>query len=280
MSLAPFSVYDHVSFQSALNTWIQVLKERDNKFSLRWLAKRVGLKSHTFILRVSQGEKPPNDSLVAKLAEFMQLTVDEEIYLHALAGLARARKMQERDFFSEKIHSIRRTSRDKLMDLSEFDSISSWYHLALLEVLALKDFRSDSEWIQQRLIASVTTSQIEEGLSRLKVLGLIEEQDGKLVRTGANDFNTPHNVPSMAIRRFHAQMMDRAKESLDLVSVEQRCFLSRTITFNQSKVGEVAQMMLEFRNRFQNLFQKETGNSVYHLSLQFFPLTKAEIAST
>ena len=51
------SVYKHKNFASLLLALLEWQKGVNPKFSLRWTAKRLGLKSHTFVLKLTQGER-------------------------------------------------------------------------------------------------------------------------------------------------------------------------------------------------------------------------------
>jgi hypothetical protein len=53
-----------------------------------------------------------------------------------------------------------------------------------------------------------------------------------------------HSIPSAAIRGFHAEMLDKAKEALNGVPVEQRFFFGHTMPFDATKLREAVNLMV------------------------------------
>jgi len=268
----PF-VFDYQTFAELLVAWTDWLKETNAKFSIRWAAKRMGLKSHAHLLRLVSGEKYPSDELLNRLAALMDLTVDEFAFVRALAELSRTKRPDERAFILDKIESLKRTVPDALLQLDAFELIAHWYHLAIFEMTVLPDFQSDPEWIATRLGGSVSTEMVVDSLTRLEKLGLICRSRDKFVRA-VDQFNTTHNIPSVAIRTFHAEMLEKARLALNEVPVNLRCFFGHTMPFDTQKLEQASNLLIEFRGRFHKLMEGGEPDSIYHLGLQFVPLTK------
>ena len=271
------NIYDFNQFHTLLDSFFKWLKQANPKASMRWIAKRLDLKSHTYIVRLTRGEKFPSDPLFAKIAKIFNWTVDEFAFARALLGHNSATTHDERDFFLAKIEDLRREVPARLLQLDEFESISKWYHLAIFELSSVKGFSSDPEWIAHRLGHAISAETVDESLRRLCRLGLLREVKGVGYERAVSAFTTSNNIPNGAIRSFHSQMLDRAKESLDSVPMSHRFVFGHTIPIAASKLPDAQQLIIEFRARFHKLMESSEADSVYHLAIQFFPLTVPEI---
>lgn len=259
-----------------MSSSLEWLKTANPKASLRWTAKRLGLKSHTFLLRLTSGEKVPTDELFTKLAALFTWSVDEYAYAKALLGLSVATKPDERDFFLRKLDDLRREVPGVLLQLDAFESIAHWYHLAVFELSGLATFCGDPEWIVERLGNAISVDLARESLDRLLRLGLLRKANDGRIERAVRAFTTINNVPSSAIRTFHSQMLDRAREAMEVVPVDKRCFFGHTMPIEQSKLAQAQELIIEFRARFDKLMESKEADSVYHLAIQLIPLTRVQ----
>lgn len=250
------------------------MRDKNAKYSLRWIAKRLNLKSHAHLARIAKGEKSPTDDLIALISSMSELTVDEFYYVKALAALKRARNEQERAYFLEKLEELRQDIPDVLVKLDHFELIARWYHLAIFELISLTNFKSDPKWISEQLLGDVSVETVIDSLARLERLGFIKkDQNGRWQRL-ALGFNTPTDIPSSTIRRFHEELLDKSKDMLDAIPVEERLFYSLTMPVDVKQIEEAKKIMIEFRTKFEAHLRSESPNAVYHLGMQFFPLSQ------
>lgn len=77
-----------------------------------------------------------------------------------------------------------------------------------------------------------------------------------------------------SIRNFHRQMLSNAEKTLEAVPQTERLFMSQTFRFHPERLAEAEELITEFRRKFQVLLAKEDETEVYHLAIQFFPLTR------
>lgn len=269
-------VYDFEEFHELFRASVDWYKANDRRVSLRWLAQRLELKSHTFLMRIASGSKAPTDELLAKIAGVFDWSIDEFVYAKVLVGLKRATTIEEKEFFTQKRLDIRKESANVMLQLDAFELISHWYSLAIFELVHLKEFNSDPAWIAGKLGRSVTEEMVIETIERLVRLGLLKRLDNGLLQRAIDSFTTPHNIPSVALRRFHSQLLDLAKDSLESVPYQKRFLFGHTLPFHSEKLADAQHLIVEFRERFHNLMKDDQRpDSVYQLGIQFFPLTES-----
>lgn len=162
------------------------------------------------------------------------------------------------------------------VSLDDFNTISDWYHFAILEMTFISDFKSDPKWIAKRL--GISVHEANDAIDRLKRLELLVESDGKLTKSDKN-LATPTDHVSRAIRKRHKQILDRAKEALDEVEISERDFTSITMAIDPNKIELAKEKIKKFRRELSSVLEKGNPKEVYELSIQFFPLTQSRSKS-
>lgn len=270
------SVYVFPDFASLFSAYIEWMKHVNKRFSWRWLAKRLQLKSHTHALNFANGSKTPSDEMLVKISDLFGFTIDEYVYAKLLIGLQHAKNDSERTFYRAKLAETKRANPLPALNIEAFSTIAQWYCLVIFEMVALPSFRADPAWIAARLSHPVPEKIIEEALAQLVKLGMLKHDDsGRMVRAVDGIFTT-HNIPSPAIALFHEQMLDLGKHALKAIPVNQRLFLSYTMPFDSQRIEEAQNLLVEFRARFAQLLEGGKADSIYHLALNFFPTSKPE----
>ena len=159
------------------------------------------------------------------------------------------------------------------LSIDQFQVIADWYHYGILELSKTRDFQSNEEWISKRLeITPVLAHAAIERLIRLKLLG----RSDKGILTAINQYVAgPDGIPSEAVRAFHTQIMEKAKNSIQKQSVQERDLSSLVLAFDPKKLDEARAMIKDFRRKFAATFGT-TGEceNVYCISVQFFNLEK------
>ena len=69
-------------------------------------------------------------------------------------------------------------------------------------------------------------------------------------------------------------MLDRAREALTDVPTTERLFFGQTLAFDRTRLAEAQSLIVEFRARFHKLMEGGKADGVYHLAVQFLPLTR------
>ncbi len=161
----------------------------------------------------------------------------------------------------------------RLLDEDEFAFIADWYHFAILSLGKLRQNSSDAAWIARRL--GITPIEALDGFRRLSRLGLVERKGAGFRQTGL-PLRTSNQVPSRAIRQYHKQNLDLAKEKIDAVPLEERDFSSITMASNSTQLKKAGKLIEEFKQRLSRFLEEGEPEEVYTLAVQLFPVTTQE----
>lgn len=198
--------------------------------------------------------------------------IEAQLFYHAVE-YSQATAEEQRTELKEKILrlSTRQVSRESNISDEEFSSIAEWYHVALMQ-LALKapiDSKQAAEYF------GIAIDQAKLALNRLVRLGFMQKQ-GEWYRR-LKQLVTTTDIPSLAIRQFHLQMLEKAKIAIFNQPVKKRYLSSVTLRISRAQLDEYKKIIDETEDRLMELskkFEDEPDNEVYHFSSQLFSLKK------
>lgn len=165
------------------------------------------------------------------------------------------------------------SSDDKkvLLEESHYKIIAEWEHYALLELFNLSCFKANLEEIAKKLDLTPTRAKVV--VDNLLVAGLIVQcADGTYSKV-FDDVKTTEDIKSQALRDSHIETLEMGKTKLDL-DIHIRDFSSSTVAIRMSKIPEAKKIIREFRKKIIALSQEESGEEIFQLAVQFYPLTK------
>ena len=129
--------------------------------------------------------------------------------------------------------------------------------------------RVSAEEISRRLGISATEAQFS--LRALERHGLIRLEGEAPVA------EETYVVPAMstsAIRKFHAQMLAKARDAIEGQPVAKRDLRGLTLAFDSRKKEEASAAIKAFMKKFEKRFGGGRADVVYQLTLAFFSLEK------
>lgn len=156
------------------------------------------------------------------------------------------------------------------ISIDSFYIISDWYHFAILSLIDTRDFQNDPKWISKRLGISLVDART--ALDRLQRVHVIKLENGHYVKTSKN-MTTGLDIASVAIRRYHWQMLYKTIAALDDVSVENRDITSTTMAIDPAKIPAVKKMIQQFHRQLCAFLEADKGTEVYALNVQLVPIT-------
>lgn len=162
-----------------------------------------------------------------------------------------------------------------LLKLDSFSVISDWYHFAILDLTLLKTFKNDVKWIAQKL--SIQPFEALTAIERLKRLGMLIEEKGRLTKGQGFYTNYSEGVTSAALKEYQRQVIKKALHSVDNCPQDRKDITSMTIAVNSKRLKEAKEKIKIFRRDLCAFLEEGEGDSVFHLALQLYPVTDIEI---
>ncbi len=155
-----------------------------------------------------------------------------------------------------------------------FSMVADSLHFALISLLRIEGIeRLDAGELARRMRRS--RKDVEIALERLVHLGFVTPvPDGQGYRCAEEHARTSDGVPSAAIRRAHAEGLERAREALLGLPVESRDFSSVTLPCAPARLAEIRERIRAFQDSLIREFETTASTAeVFRLQMQMFPLS-------
>ncbi|MFY7991862.1 MAG: DUF4423 domain-containing protein [Bacteriovoracaceae bacterium] len=268
-------LFKFLDYRDFLRQHIEDKKKAAPQWSLAVWSRSLGLSSTSSLTKVLNGEREPGEKITHSLVSYFKFDHKEEIYFKDFVRLSKIKSDPRlKSVLIKEMGKLSPSEMIRLLDDKTFSIIKDWYCLAIREMLRLKDFQENPQWIAKRLAFSVSEEQIKKTLHILLQQGMIvRDAEGKL-QIGEGSLQTRNDKVSEAIQSYHTQMLEKAKEALLTQHILEREFTAETITINQSQIPEAKELIRKFKADFARLFEEAQGDQTYQMQIQFFSLTK------
>ncbi len=262
----------YASYHDLLSEEFEKRRQMNESYSLRAYARDLGLAAPRLsqILNKKQGLSVTSAEAVAKK---LRLNHEKTQWFCSNVGSLHSRSSKQRLRFQKKALEYKSASRVlSEIQLEYFKVISDWYHFAILELTYLDDFQNDNKWMAE--ILGIEEKEVESAIKRLKNLELLEESEGKLVDK-FKFLETPNDIPSLSLKKFHTQLLKKANIALYEQNVEEREISSNIFAVDKKRLPELKERLRDFRREFDmDVSKHENKNAVYCLGIQFFDITR------
>jgi uncharacterized protein (TIGR02147 family) len=246
---------------------------RNPSYSLRGFARNLGV-SHAYLSMILGGKRRIPEH---RAIQFSQLAGLNEAEAAAFVSACRAAVLKPAKGAAKPSSPSPATGRPNdyfRLQLDQFRVLSEWYHLAILDLTLLYNFKPDALWIARRL--GLKRSEVTKAIARLERLGMLSVAETEWQKKHPK-LEIPTYRPDEAIRRFHLQMIQKGMEAA--LSDKQEDFEARDITgtimpLNPARLAEAKARIRRFRRSLLNYVTQGKCTELYQLNVQYFPLTR------
>ena len=267
-------VLQYTNYRVYLRDYYEFKKKTVPAFSLRFFAEKAGLSSHAHLKLTIDGKRNITKNTVVKLIHGLGLQNQRATYFESLVFFNQAQTDADKQVYYAQL--LKASPRSKLhkMEQAQFRIFREWHHSAILEMVALKDFRPIPDWISKRLGGLVTPAQVTESLKLLVELGL-------LVKT-ANGFRqrdplitTDDEVQNMMVKMYHLQMLKLSATMLSDLPAHQRDISALTFSIRREDFPNLKKHLQLMRKELLD-FSAKAGEAedVVQINIQLYPLTR------
>lgn len=267
-------VLQYTNYRVYLRDYYEFKKKTVPAFSLRFFAEKAGLSSHAHLKLTIDGKRNITKNTVVKLIHGLGLDGQRAAYFESLVFFNQAQTDADKQVYYAQL--LKASPRSKLhkMDAAQFRIFREWHHSAILEMVALKDFRPIPDWISKRLGGLITPVQVTESLKLLVELGL-------LVKT-ANGFRqrdplitTDDEVQDMMVKMYHLQMLKLSADMLSTLPGPQRDVSALTFSIKREDFPNLKKHLQLMRKELLDFSAKAgEGEDVVQINIQLYPLTR------
>lgn len=270
------SVFDFQDYRRFLKEWLFWKKQVQPGYSATIFARKAGIKAHTLLGMVIRGERNLSFETIRHFGKGVGLSQPELSYLEKLVLFNQARTSEDKAHYFKSLFSSARGQTKDIRNLRDHaDYFAHWYVVAIRELVVLKDFNPDPEWISRKLKRKVTRKQAQEAWETVVRLGLVEQIDGVFRMTDQRiDVDTGH--ANFVLRKFHREYLRRAEEAIDGEPIHERELSSITLAVSPEDLAAIRTQVKEFRRKLHESFPSTdaTKTDLIAVNLQMLTLTQ------
>jgi uncharacterized protein (TIGR02147 family) len=266
-------VLEHTNYRSFLRAELAERIGRNPAYSLRAFARQIGISAPSLSLLLNEKQNfSPTAALRA--ATRIGLSGIESEYFCQLVNFETTKSPELKAAVLAKLSVLNPKRQLTELSVDRFKSISDWYHVALLEMTEIQGADFSPRALAKRL--GIAPVEVEAALERLQRLELIEEIPGSKgsYRKVKRRHVAKSMVPSEAIRKFHRQMLEKAMDSIEGQTPEERVIGTEMFSIASEHIEEARKLRDEFFAKMAELSERPgRKNDVYGVGLQFYRVT-------
>lgn len=251
--------------------------KRNPRYSLRSFSKTLDLSS-SFVSKLLTGKRPLTEGTFDKISTKLSLNPEVTTYYRNIefANHLNNRRGKWNALLEAEDSLIDEQSKYKAISMDQFSFIADWYHFAILELLTIDGFTVNPNYISSQL--GITPLEAQHALDRLLRLGFIhvkKTRKGVQVFVSENHSTVGRAIATAATKKQQENFLKMAIDALRDIPIEQRSQSSMTMAIPKIRLKEAEKMICDFRRNMTSLLQRKgRRDSVYQLSISFYPLTK------
>ena len=267
-------VLQYTNYRVYLRDYYEFKKKTVPAFSLRFFAEKAGLSSHAHLKLTIDGKRNITKNTVVKLIHGLGLDGQRAAYFESLVFFNQAQTDADKQVYYAQLLQASPRSKLHKMEKAQFRIFREWHHSAILEMVALKDFRPIPDWISKRLGSLITPAQVTESLKLLVELRL-------LVKT-ANGYRqrdplitTDDEVQDLMVKMYHLQMLKLSADMLSALPGPQRDVSALTFSIKREDFPNLKKHLQLMRKELLDFSAKAgEGEDVVQINIQLYPLTR------
>ncbi len=272
------TIFSYEDYRTFLADYYETKKAEDAPFSYRLFSTKAGFGNKGFLYNVIQGRRNLSKPSIVRLAQAMELTRPEANYFEDMVFFGQAKNFRDREHFFNRMSTARVKSPEgitaKKLREDQFTYFSDWYNVVIRSVIELCPFASDFKWLAKMVRPNITPKQAQEAVELLERLGLIEKTQDGVYRLLDKTVTTGPQVVSLAVQRFHLDMMDRAAEAVRNLPKEKRNVSALTVGISKESYAKICELILACQNEILDVArQDDKADQVYQINFHFFPIS-------
>jgi len=271
------NVFEYSDYRAYLKDFYRQKKLKNPQFSYRSFALRAKITSPNYLKLVIDGQRRITDKYLNNFIRGLGLEKLEIEYFKNLVSYTDCdSSADDKKHYLDQIIKLRSRTQKQAsqVDGTMTEFLKHWYICVVRELTLLADFQDDPKWVAQRMGNRITTKQAKEALDCLKKLQIIQLGEAGYKPSEALLTTGDESEHKLIVRRLHYQFASLSMASILNTIPEDRETSGLTIAISKRRLPAVKNLIRDFRQNLNKVLTTEDGNDeVYHLALNFFPLS-------
>lgn len=248
------------------------LLSQDKKFSLRYLARKVGFKSHSAVAALLSGKKCFLPQHVDSFAVVLKMNDEEEALFRCMVMLRAARNKDESVFYENRLKNLQQRGQNvsTVVNSPKQDQLlRSWIHGFLVTALKIYDTREDLLSLGGHLVKVVSPEEISIALDTLIQSDAVRvEENGKL-RAVADIFRSQPDRQNLTLGQYQKSVFQLLVDLIDKQERDRRTYKAAMVCVPKGCIPLIRDHFEKWLNQlvqdFQFFKQPENGDATLAL---------------
>jgi uncharacterized protein (TIGR02147 family) len=269
------SIFEFTDYREYLKAYFEDGKKTEQKFSHRWLSRKLGLSTPNLVLLVMQGKRNLTPTVRYRLSEVLKHTRKEARYFEHMVSFVQAKTHDERNMHYATMLELKSSIKTAPLEKQQYEYYTNWYNPVIRELVVSPDFSGDFKTLARKVSPSITQKQARRSVELLLDLGLIKKTGKRYIQTEPL-VSTGPVVNSIAVTNFHRKTALLAAESFDRHVRQERTITSCTVTLSENHFQMLKKEIADLRKKALELAEEPISpNRVYQMNMQLFPVSKS-----
>jgi uncharacterized protein (TIGR02147 family) len=271
------NIFRHHDYREYLKDWLAYNQASQSNKSLRSIALEAGVSVSNFSMILS-GSRKLSSRILKRLVPTLKLSRREVEYLEVMFAIGDAANQEERATGLGRLNRFKAYRQQNQKDSEVFRYLTHWYYVAIREMSALPGFQADARWVRSHLGYPVALQEVDAALKFLLKHGYIERNPAGSVVPPSKQLDCLGGIYKTALIQFHREMLATAGRSIDQYAPEDRNIVGYTLAVDADRRARINHLIEQTYERIRAIAQETSGreDSIYHVELGFFPLTKVK----
>jgi uncharacterized protein (TIGR02147 family) len=264
-------IFEFLDYRTFLDDFLEYKQKQLPYFSLRYVSSKLGV-TPSFFVKILKGTRNISNEHALKLAEILKFSKPQNEYFQLLVQYNQAKGHEEKKIHLEKIISRRHLSIGELSK-DQYKFYSQWYYPVIRELMSCISFVDQYDKLAKLLLPPISPSNAKQAITFLEQMGMIAKNADGYYKVTQQFVLAGPEIQTMMIRTFQLEMMDRAKDALLNISKELREISTMTVSLSETGFAKIKDKIQDFWQEVKQIANEDSVDRVYHINLQFFPVT-------
>jgi uncharacterized protein (TIGR02147 family) len=271
-------IFNYLDFRLYLNDYYAAKKSADKSFTHTFICRHLGQENaKSYFNNVVKGRVAISATFIDRFISLLELTPPQAKFFRALVNYNQTDSIHEKEFFFDQLIRLNKTPCATISK-EAYVFYREWYHGAIRALLDIIDISDDYKLVATSLLPPISEKKALESIQMLINLELIGKNELGYWKPTQKMISTGSLARDEIVRRFQLKCLDQAKIALADERINAKRNITMTISVSGKARDQIMERIAQWKSELRSIIQKDDHppSSVYHLNLNFFPMSVEE----
>ncbi len=265
-------VFGYEDYRNFLKDYFNLQKKLRSSFTQRYFASKAGFSNHTFCNYVINGKRNLSSTTLQKFIDALELNDTSAKYFENLVKYNQATTQEEKEEYYGRLKKIKKSVKFVSVNKSQEFFFGESYYATLRELVVHAGWNGSFDELAKSVRPNITTSQAKKGVADMVEVGILKLKRGTY-SFGCENINDL-KVPVFLKKKSRKQVFERAVESLDALSPDERYAVYSTFSSDEETYEKINKLFEQFRKDCNELIlDSKNSDRVYQMVFGNFPIS-------